>query len=65
MFTSLALAYRPRDAPLQFSKISSRYHSTSRIVAGRALRSAILLDPKSLGKNTVSSFGSNDRICEA
>ena len=26
------LALRPRDAPLQFSKISSRYHRTSRIV---------------------------------
>ena len=30
---SLALAYRPRDAPLQFPKISIRYHNTSRLVA--------------------------------
>jgi hypothetical protein len=29
----VALAYRPRDAPLQFFKISGRYHRTSRIVA--------------------------------
>ena len=26
------LAYRPRDAPLQFSKISSWYHNTSKVV---------------------------------
>ena len=32
-FASLALAYRLRDAPLQFFKISNRYHRTSKIIS--------------------------------